>query len=106
MSANSVPNGEDEQRGDAKVIGALATGAVCGRAVIQLNSSGVAMSQVMRCALVAASLTVGCSSSTAPLLPLEWQKVQGPLASGALLASGAAGAFDEKSAFTVTAFKD
>src|SRR4051794_29586445 len=48
----------------------------------------------------------GCSASTAALDPLAWQKVPGPGPDGAVLGLGSAGAFDERSNFTVSAFKD
>src|SRR5438309_5127843 len=48
----------------------------------------------------------GCSASTAGLEPLAWQKVPGPGPAGALLGLGSSGAFDERSNFTVSAFKD
>src|SRR5579859_3790449 len=64
-----------------------------------------------RCAplamLVAAPLLLArCSASTALLDPLQWTKVPGTFAGGALLGPGSAGAFDERSNFTVDAFKD
>jgi hypothetical protein len=60
------------------------------------------------CAITAASLIgmAGCSSETASLTPLAWQKVAGPGPGGALLGPGAAGDFDEGGNFTVSAFKD
>ncbi len=51
-------------------------------------------------------LLAGCSSSTAPLAPLEWTKVSGSGPAGAILGLGAANAFDERGNFTVRAFKD
>jgi hypothetical protein len=52
-------------------------------------------------------LLAHCSASTAELSPLDWQKVPGAAPGGAVLAgSGVSGAFDERSSFTVTAFKD
>jgi predicted GH43/DUF377 family glycosyl hydrolase len=52
-----------------------------------------------------------CSSSTAPLNPLDWQKVTGSttdtgLSTGGVLGLGDAGAFDERANFTVNAFRD
>lgn len=49
-----------------------------------------------------------CEAETAPLTPLAWTKVPGPDPSlnGALIGFGAAGAFDERANFTVTAFRD
>jgi hypothetical protein len=47
----------------------------------------------------------GCSSETADLSPIAWQKVPGPAAGGAVLDLGAAGAFDERGNFTVSAFQ-
>lgn len=46
-----------------------------------------------------------CWSKTAELDPIAWQKVAGPGPGGAVLDLGAAGAFDERGNFTVTAFK-
>src|SRR5438045_7717865 len=55
----------------------------------------------------AALLLVGCSASTLPLEPLDWQKVNGGATGGALLAGvGSAGAFDERANFTTSAIKD
>jgi hypothetical protein len=48
----------------------------------------------------------GCSATTADLEPIAWRKVPGPGPGGALLGPGAAGAFDERANFTVSAFKD
>ncbi|MFO0583532.1 MAG: hypothetical protein U0229_14770 [Anaeromyxobacter sp.] len=53
-------------------------------------------------ALAAALAASACSSDTASLTPLAWQKVPGPAAAGALLDLGAAGAFDERGVFTVS----
>ncbi|MEY2667890.1 MAG: hypothetical protein RJA59_528 [Pseudomonadota bacterium] len=64
---------------------------------------------VSRVATLAAAVGValaGCSAETAPLTPLAWQKVPGPGPGGALLGQGAAGAFDERANFTVSAFTD
>ncbi len=61
---------------------------------------------VGRAAALAAALLAGCSASTAPLTPLDWVKVPGPAAGGALLGPGSAGAFDERANFTVSAFRD
>lgn len=47
-----------------------------------------------------------CQADTAPLTPLAWQKVAGPEQNGAVLGLGAAGAFDERANFTVTAVRD
>jgi hypothetical protein len=55
-----------------------------------------------------ASALVGlarCSSSTASIEPLAWQKVPGPGPAGALLELGIAGSFDERGTFTEQAFK-
>lgn len=49
---------------------------------------------------------VHCSSTTAPLDPLVWTKVSGSGLNSSLMTLGAAGAFDEKANFTVSAFKD
>ena len=59
-------------------------------------------------ALIFAALIgqAGCSSDTATLTPLAWQKVAGPGPRGALLGPGATGDFDERGNFTVSAFKD
>ncbi len=54
-------------------------------------------------ALVAAA---GCTSDTAPLQPIQWQKVAGSAPGGALVGLGTAGAFDERGNFTVRAFND
>jgi hypothetical protein len=55
----------------------------------------------------AASLVLAaCTSNTAGLDPLNWQKVAGPASGGAVLDLGAAGAFDQRGNFTVSAFKD
>ena len=48
----------------------------------------------------------GCSASTVGLDPLAWEKVAGPISTGALLGPGTAGAFDERANFTTTAVKD
>jgi hypothetical protein len=58
------------------------------------------------CALAGAVALAGCSATTAPLDPLAWEKVPGPGPGGALLGPGAAGDFDERANFTVSAFKD
>jgi predicted GH43/DUF377 family glycosyl hydrolase len=58
--------------------------------------------RLLCCAIAAAA----CSSSTAPLLPLQWAKVSGSAPGGAIFGSGAAGAFDERASFTVSVFKD
>ncbi len=55
---------------------------------------------------LAAVLLGGCSANTADLEPLAWQRVPGPAAGGALLGTGATGAFDERSNFTVSALAD
>jgi hypothetical protein len=47
-----------------------------------------------------------CHADTASLEPIAWQKVQGPGPGGSVLGLGAAGAFDERGNFTVSAFKD
>ena len=62
----------------------------------------------MRVAAAAAALSglLGCSSDTATITPLSWQKVAGPGPGGSLLGFGAAGDFDERGNFTVDAFKD
>ncbi len=41
-----------------------------------------------------------CSSSTASIEPLAWQKVPGSGPSGALMGLGSAGSFDESGTFT------
>ncbi|HEU4382377.1 MAG TPA: hypothetical protein VFR85_02645, partial [Anaeromyxobacteraceae bacterium] len=46
-----------------------------------------------------------CQADTAELAPIPWEKVAGPVG-GAVLGLGAAGAFDERGAFTVSAFLD
>ena len=63
------------------------------------------VSRVATLAAAAVALA-GCSADTAPLTPLAWQKVPGPGPGGALLGPGAAGAFDERANFTVSAFTD
>jgi len=57
-------------------------------------------------ALACAAALAACSADTAVLAPLQWQKVPGPGPNGALLGPGAAGAFDERGNFTVSAFRD
>jgi hypothetical protein len=64
-----------------------------------------------RCAgLAVAAATLigqqGCSSESATIAPLAWQKVQGPGPRGAVLGLGSPGAFDEVGNFTISAFKD
>ena len=49
---------------------------------------------------------LGCSADTADLQPLAWRRVSGSAPGGALLGPGAAGAFDERANFTVSAFRD
>jgi len=70
---------------------------------------------MQRCArfallLAAPFFLARCSSSTADSTPLAWAKVTGSttdnLNNGGVLGQGAAGAFDERAAFTVNAFKD
>jgi len=60
----------------------------------------------MRLALSLSLLLARCSASTAPLDPLQWTKVAGTFAGGALVGLGSAGAFDERANFTVHALKD
>ncbi len=48
----------------------------------------------------------GCSADTAELTPLRWQKIPGAAPEGAVLGAGAAGAFDERAAFTSRAFPE
>lgn len=57
-------------------------------------------------AVALAIALAGCSATTADLEPIAWRKVPGPGPGGALLGLGAAGAFDERANFTVSAFKD
>jgi len=65
------------------------------------------MTRVARLALAVAPFVLAhCSASTAPLNPIDWEKVAGSGPKGAILGLGAAGAFDEKANFTVNAFKD
>jgi len=47
-----------------------------------------------------------CEADTAELTPLAWQKEAGPGPGGAVLGLGAAGSFDERGNFTVSAFED
>ena len=60
--------------------------------------------------LAAPLLLARCSSSAAGTDPLDWVKVTGSttdnLGNGGVLGQGAAGAFDERAAFTVNAFRD
>jgi len=56
--------------------------------------------------LVPFVLLARCSSGTADLAPLEWQKVPGLGPNGAVLPLGPVGSFDEVSNFTISAFKD
>lgn len=56
--------------------------------------------------VLAAAALGGCSAETVPLEPLAWEHVAGPAQGGALLGLGAAGAFDERANFTVSAFRD
>ncbi len=56
--------------------------------------------------VLAAAVLGGCSAETVPLEPLAWAHVAGPAQGGALLGLGAAGAFDERANFTVSAFRD
>ena len=49
---------------------------------------------------------VACSASTAPLDPLDWQKVSGSGPNGALFGHGGPGDFDERANFTVSALPD
>lgn len=51
-------------------------------------------------------LAAGCSSSTASLEPIAWQKVPGGGPLGSVIGTGNPGDFDEKANFTVTAFRD
>ena len=57
-------------------------------------------------AVTLAGLGLGaCQADTAELTPIAWQKVVGPVG-GAVLGLGAPGSFDERGAFTVSAFLD
>ncbi|HXN55414.1 MAG TPA: hypothetical protein VN874_04030 [Myxococcales bacterium] len=56
--------------------------------------------------LVATVLLARCSSSTADLAPIAWQKVPGGGPRGSVLGLGSAGSFDERGNFTISAFKD
>jgi len=58
--------------------------------------------------LAAAALAglAGCSSNTASLEPLRWEKVVGAQPGGAVFGAGSAGAFDERASFTLRAFKE
>jgi predicted GH43/DUF377 family glycosyl hydrolase len=56
--------------------------------------------------MAVALAAAGCSATTADLEPLAWQKVPGDAPGGAVLGPGGVGAFDERSSFTVSAFKD
>src|ERR1700716_528837 len=56
--------------------------------------------------LVAPMLVARCSSSTAGLAPIAWQKVSGTGPGGSVLGLGSAGSFDERGNFTISAFKD
>jgi predicted GH43/DUF377 family glycosyl hydrolase len=56
--------------------------------------------------VLAAMALVHCQADTATLKPLDWQKVAGSGAAGALMDLGATGAFDERGTFTVGALPD
>ncbi|HUJ25101.1 MAG TPA: hypothetical protein VLW85_03725 [Myxococcales bacterium] len=60
----------------------------------------------MRPIWLALALVAACSASTAPFTPIDWQKVQGGGPLGSVIGTGAAGDFDEKANFTVSAFRD
>jgi predicted GH43/DUF377 family glycosyl hydrolase len=49
---------------------------------------------------------LACQAETAGLAPLPWQKVAASGPAGAVMAHGAAGAFDERGTFTVRAFPE
>jgi hypothetical protein len=54
-------------------------------------------------AVLAALSLAGCQADVTPLAPLAWQKVAGTGPGGAISDLGAAGAFDERGTFTVSA---
>jgi predicted GH43/DUF377 family glycosyl hydrolase len=56
--------------------------------------------------LAAHLLLARCSSTTADLEPIAWQKVPGTGPGGAVLGLGSPGNFDERGNFTISAFKD
>jgi hypothetical protein len=56
--------------------------------------------------VAAGALVAGCSATTVPFTPLDWQKVNGSAPNGAIFGAGAVGAFDERSSFTVDVLKD
>lgn len=66
------------------------------------------MTSFARFALVLAAplFLTRCSSTTADLEPINWQKVPGGGPRGSVLGFGSPGAFDEKANFTISAFKD
>jgi hypothetical protein len=57
---------------------------------------------------MAAAIAAACSSSTAPITPLQWEKVLSSSTgvNGSILGLGAPGTFDEIGNFTVSAFRD
>jgi len=61
---------------------------------------------VLSLALATLAALAACSSDTAGLSPLAWQKVTGPLTGGSVLDLGQAGKFDVLSSFTATAVQD
>src|SRR5438067_9416382 len=68
---------------------------------------GSRMTRVRFALVLIAPLLLGrCSSGTADLAPLEWQKVPGGGPRGAVLGPGPVGNFDEVGNFTISAFKD
>jgi hypothetical protein len=56
--------------------------------------------------LLATIFLARCSSSTADLAPIAWQKVPGGGPGGSVLGFGSPGSFDERGNFTISAFKD
>src|SRR5207248_1821963 len=70
-------------------------------------AQGASMTRVRLLPVLPVALLFGaCSSSTASLAPLEWQKVAGSGPNASILGFGPAGNFDEAGNFTISAFKD
>src|SRR4051812_38801042 len=65
------------------------------------------MTRVGLFSIVLASFFVAaCSSSTASLAPIDWQRVPGSGPNGSILGFGPSGSFDEAGNFTISAFRD